>query len=409
MIDFLIVVLAATFPWSTAVATGLLVAILPMLCVTHGYREIIEQLRRPACALPLALVVIAIAGVAWAEGVPWSQRVHAIEKVAKLLWFAPLFLHFQKTRRARLIFATYVGSNLVLLAVSFVMFADPSLWGAVTGKEVGVPVKNYIDQSQGFSFIALVCVAFAAECITGARMREAIAWGATSAAFIGNLVVVNVARTAFFYVPAMLLVIGTRYARGWQLVLAVSGSCILAAGLWATSPNLQMKMSRLLREFDAFQTNNVMVGDYTAGGAERLEMWRKSIGFMRSAPIIGHGTGSTRTLFAAAAEGKTGLRGEVVENPHNQTLATGVQWGGVGCVLLYAMWCAHFYMFHRSVGPPRFRLLALIGCLAVVQNVTSSVFNSHLFDFYEGWLYVLSVTLVGGQMRRMRSEGSDDR
>jgi hypothetical protein len=31
-----------------------------------------------------------------------------------------------------------------------------------------------------------------------------------------------------------------------------------------------------------------------------------------------------------------------------------------------------------------------------VQNVLSSVFNSHLFDFSEGWLYVLGVGIAGG-------------
>jgi len=41
-------------------------------------------------------------------------------------------------------------------------------------------------------------------------------------------------------------------------------------------------------------------------------------------------------------------------------------------------------------------LVAWIGLLVVVQNVCTSLFNSHLFDFHEGWMYVLGVGTAGG-------------
>jgi hypothetical protein len=41
-------------------------------------------------------------------------------------------------------------------------------------------------------------------------------------------------------------------------------------------------------------------------------------------------------------------------------------------------------------------LIAELGLLLVVQNITGSLFNSHLFDFTEGWLYVLGVGVAGG-------------
>ena len=36
----------------------------------------------------------------------------------------------------------------------------------------------------------------------------------------------------------------------------------------------------------------------------------------------------------------------------------------------------------------------------MTYNVVSSLFNSHLFDFGEGWLYVFGVGLTGGMMLR---------
>jgi O-antigen ligase len=80
-----------------------------------------------------------------------------------------------------------------------------------------------------------------------------------------------------------------------------------------------------------------------------------------------------------------------------------VQWGTIGVVLLYAMWLVHLLLF-RGEG-----LVAWIGLLVVVQNIFTSLFNSHLFDFHEGWMYVLGVGIAGGmtlaaKQRRVSAE-----
>jgi hypothetical protein len=40
----------------------------------------------------------------------------------------------------------------------------------------------------------------------------------------------------------------------------------------------------------------------------------------------------------------------------------------------------------------------------VVQNFATSLFNSHLFDFNEGWIYVLGVGIAGGMVSAMKTE-----
>ncbi len=61
-------------------------------------------------------------------------------------------------------------------------------------------------------------------------------------------------------------------------------------------------------------------------------------------------------------------------------------------VALYALWWKHLTLF-RGDG-----LAAWIGLLVVVQNIFTSLFNSHLFDFHEGWMYVLGVGVAGGMV-----------
>ena len=87
-----------------------------------------------------------------------------------------------------------------------------------------------------------------------------------------------------------------------------------------------------------------------------------------------------------------------MRNPHNQTLSVAVQWGLLGVLLLYAMWLAHLCLFGGE------GLMAWIGLMVVVQNFFTSLFNSHIFDFNEGWMYVLGVGIAGAAaLKALRS------
>jgi hypothetical protein len=66
----------------------------------------------------------------------------------------------------------------------------------------------------------------------------------------------------------------------------------------------------------------------------------------------------------------------------------------VGTAVLLAMWVAHLALFRGST------LAAWFGLTIVTYNVVSSLFNSHLFDFSQGWLYVFGVGLAGGMVLR---------
>jgi O-antigen ligase len=163
------------------------------------------------------------------------------------------------------------------------------------------------------------------------------------------------------------------------------GFVLLAVVAWATSHQLQETVGKFFTDYryTSIQNNETGIGS-------RLIYWRKSLGFVADAPVIGHGTGSTRALFEQAAAGEKGARAMVVSDPHNQTLNVAVQWGTLGVVLLWAMWLVHLLLFRGQ------DLVSWIGLLVVVQNMLSSLINSHLFDFVEGWIYVLGVGVAAG-------------
>jgi hypothetical protein len=85
------------------------------------------------------------------------------------------------------------------------------------------------------------------------------------------------------------------------------------------------------------------------------------------------------------------------ENPHQQVFAVAIQLGLVGATLLIAMWITHLALF-RAPGP-----VAWAGAVIVLVHVVACMFNSHLFDFTEGWFYVIGVGVIGGFVRRERS------
>ena len=74
-----------------------------------------------------------------------------------------------------------------------------------------------------------------------------------------------------------------------------------------------------------------------------------------------------------------------------------IQLGLLGVIVLYAMWIAHLVLF-RGGG-----LVGWCGLLVVAQNMVSSLFNSYLFDFTQGWLYVFGVGMVGGAILNLRA------
>jgi O-antigen ligase len=303
-----------------------------------------------------------------------------------------LFYHFERSQRGLLVLAAFLVSCTALLAMSWIVLFFPDLTLKARGVGVdspGIFVKNYIDQSQEFALCA-VALAFPIATLLRAKKNVlALLLGALALGFLANMAFVIVSRTALVTIPIMLAVFALLHLR-WQTTLMILCAAVVAGLIaWAASPLLQARISSIGREYQLYKD-----GGATTSVGERLEFWRKSLRFFVEAPVAGHGTGSTEGLFEQAAVGQTGISAEVIRNPHNQTLNVAVQWGALGIVVLYAIWLSHLALFR---GPGLFNW---IGLLVVVQNIFTSLFNSHLFDFHEGWMYVIGVGVAGGVVLR---------
>ncbi|MGX9944837.1 O-antigen ligase family protein [Bradyrhizobium denitrificans] len=389
-IDLAAVALAAALPWSTSVTGILGFVIFFLILPTIRLEPLLSALKRPASILPLALLLLAAIGTLWAD-VPWQARLLGIKPVVKLLAIPFLLYHFQRSRRGEWVFIAFLVSCALLMGLSWIVLFAPELKVTAT-VSAGVPVKNYIDQSQEFA----LCMVALAPCVTALYAQQRyVAAGACAALMLGffaNMAFVASARTSLIYVPALLVVFALKYLDWRQSALLLASIIVTAVVVWFTSPYLRSRVADVSTEYEYYKEN------VPRSTGQRLEYWQKSLRFFQDAPIFGHGTGSTKALFERDAVGKTGLVAEVTKNPHNQTLNVAVQWGIVGVIVLYGIWISHLFLF-RGDGFANW-----IGLLVVVQNLLSSLFNSHLFDFHEGWMYVLGVGVAGGMSLGARKQ-----
>lgn len=380
--DLLAFGVTASLPWSSSITSVLLVLFLLAFLSRIGLAECGPELMRPALGLPVLLALLAIAGIAWSIA-PLHESLRGLEGFSKLLYIPILAIYFRNNYKSGVI-AIIVGvlSCFILMGLSsFSVIWPDGPWAWM--KAPGVPVKDYIAQSNFFCLMAFG-LAHCAMWYWNASKPAAALWLAGAAVlFLANIAMVYTSRTALFVLPFLVLLFALQHMRRGGLLIA--GALVLVVGLavWFDVGLLLFKAKDWLAEVRQYQEMAIP----TSSG-QRLEMWKASVDAIAAAPVFGHGTGSVRTIFERAGLMHSGV--ELASNSHNQILHVGVQFGAVGILVLLAMWFSHARVF---LGPG---LVRQVGLTIVAQNFLSSLVNSHLSDFAPGWTYVIGVgTLMG--------------
>jgi O-antigen ligase len=388
-VDLYPVLIAASLPWSTTAVIAFLAIWFIVLVPTIEPARFASSLREPASLWPIIFVGLAVVGMLWADNA-WSGRLLGVGPVGKLLVIPFLIYHFSRSTRAYWVFTAFLISCTLLLFYSWLIYAVPA-WqfaGAHGFDTAGVPVKSAIDQNQEFALCAFGLASLAVAAFRQQRRMLAAALGVLAAAFLGNILFVALSRTSLIYIAPLAVIFAFRHFDRRSTLYVLAALAVAGTLVWAGSPYLRGRIEHVATEYREYQETN-----RPTSTGQRLAYWTQSLGWIRQAPIIGHGTGSAMQLFDAAAVGKQGAWAEKIGNPHNQTLFVAIQWGLLGCIVLYAMWYFHFRLFRAGGFVP------WIGLMVVVQNVISSLLNSHLFDFSEGWIYVFGVGVAGGLLR----------
>jgi O-antigen ligase len=393
--DGLAAAVAASLPWSTS-ATGILLAIwFVTLVPTLDAARLRREVATAAGGAPLILVALAALGMLWANG-GMSLRLDGLGGFLKLLFIPFLLAQFRASPRGWWVIFGFFGASLALLVLSWGLALIPGLpW---RGKMVGVPVKDYIAQSGIFALCAFALLDCAVQAWRRRQPPLALTFAFGAASFVANIAFVETGRTTLVTIAALVPIFGFRQF-GWR-GMAVAGivGCVLAGAVGLSSPYLRERVTRVVEEVDLYRTQH----QETSSG-QRLEYWRHSIEAIARAPILGNGTGSIPEQLASTVSRETGVASFGTVNPHNEILVVAIQLGLIGTIALLVMWIAHLLLF-RGDG-----LISWIGLVAVVQNIVGSLFNSHLGDFTQGWLYVFAVGALGGMALRQAAPRPADR
>ncbi len=388
--DGLAVAVAVSLPWSTSATGILLVLLLLALIPTLNWVEVRRELATPAGGLPVLLVALGVLGMTWAD-VSLAERWGGVGSFFKLLVIPLLLVQFHRSERGWWVFAAYVISCTVLLVASTVVQFVPG-FSFIPMKLDFVLVKNAATQSGEFVTCIFGLQFMMSECVERRRWWWLAGLVAVMLGMLANMFYVATGRTALVVIPVLLVLFAAKKLSGKGMTVLFA--CVIVVGVagWLSSPYLRDRTIQLWTDYQQYKEHHAV----TSSG-ERVEFYKKSLAFIRQAPVIGHGTGSMGVLFGQAAIGKIGSAASPSNNPHNQTFAVAIQLGLVGAFVLWAMWIAHLLLFRGS------GMVEWIGLVIVVQNIVGSLFNSHLFDFGQGWVYVLGVGVAGGMALKKRA------
>jgi O-antigen ligase len=384
--DFLAAGVAVALPWSTSVVAVLIVAWLLVLIPTIRRAELNETLSLPVAYLPVALFALAVLGVLWSD-VSWAGRLRSLSPYLKLLAVPLLIVQFRRSANGRWVLIGFLASCVALLIASTLTALFPSELSRFA-KSPGIAVKDRISQSTMFLIAAFGFIYISLDSFRKSDRRWFVVAALLAAAFLLNIMFVSTSRTIILSIPivGLVLLFCMFLQYRWHALLgSIAAVAVVSALIWQTSSETRRRVLKIGQEIDAYSAS-----DARTSAGERIEFWKKSARFVAEAPLIGHGTGSTRSLFEKSASQQDGASGLVTANPHNQILAVAVQLGAVGVLALLAMWVAHASLFRVS------GLAGAVVAIVLSQHLIGSLFNSHLFDFTHGWLYVIGTGVAAG-------------
>ena len=299
--DWLAVGVAVALPWSTSAASIFIALWLVVALATMDPAALKRELITPAGGLPVLLWCFGAVGMLWAD-VSWHDRLGGLDGFDRLLMIPLLLAQFRRSENGALVLYGYLASATGLLLTSFAFALIPAL--GAHGKYYGVPVKDYILQSDEFLICGFALLGAAGEFGTRHKWRDALMLFVIAVLFLVNLAFVFASRTALLVVPFLIAALGWRLSGVRGVVAACLIAAVLAPVLWFSSPHL--------RDFtldSVADMRSYLKSDAVTSSGLHLEFLRKSIGIIEDAPLIGHGTGSIPEQFRLAAAGEIRRRG----------------------------------------------------------------------------------------------------
>jgi hypothetical protein len=389
--------IAAALPWSTSVTSAFIAIWFVAYIPQFNRKALFDEIFSWSGGLPLLLCGFAALGVFWSEA-SWPDTVAGLRQFQKILFIPLTIAYFRHSDYGISVIIAFATSCTVLLLVALTVTIWPEIqwWQS---RYPGVPVKTYISQSAVFGICGF-CFLFVAwdQWKKQARFFALMAF-LLALTFLADILFVITSRTELVVIAVLIVLLFVRLF-GWRgFAAGIIVLTLLAFVAWNASSYLRGRVLESKSDIESYFSEAQISKDETilseiSSTAYRIEFLRRSYEFIALAPVFGHGTGSIKPLFQKSGAGKTGVSAAVTDKPHSQIASIAIQLGTAGAILLVAMWVVHALVFF-SPG-----IISSFGLVLVTHTVIGSLFNDHLFDFTEGWLYVCGVGVLRGTCLR---------
>src|SRR5262249_7261805 len=157
---------------------------------------------------------------------------------------------FQRSSRGMQVFIAFLASCTLLMMLSWIVLFVPALKISATAS-AGVPVKNYIDQSQEFTLCAFGLALPALMLWQQRRPMASAACVALIAAFIANMMYVASARTELLCMLVLLALFAALHLSSRATLALFAAAAIAGMLAWITSPYLHRRIADIAAEYQA--------------------------------------------------------------------------------------------------------------------------------------------------------------
>lgn len=383
-----LILLAFTIPISTA-ATYMVLGVFLLFWILDNFKNPLKELiiiikSNPVAMAGCTFFLIHLAGLFYTHA-NQEKILESIQNGGKFLFIAMAMIYLKEEKNARAVLTSFISAMGMILVLSYLIRINmvPDF----------IPVKGnprdcyvFHDHIKHNTFMAVTAFVAAVLTRSAKTLKARILWsGFSFLALINVLFMVN-GRTGHLIIIILLVY----YFLSWSSRKSIAASAIICLFmglvLWIYPSNPLLKRAHIaVDQIKAWNYGEPASKSSSSG--LRLEFYTNSLKLIKKSPLIGTGTGSFQASYSELIKGTRFNRSD---NPHNEFLMAGVQFGLVGILALLCFFIIQWW-YAASLQKNEKRLLARGLVLTII---TACMVASPLQDSAESWFFALmSATL----------------
>ncbi|WP_246293757.1 O-antigen ligase family protein [Desulfobacter latus] len=387
-----LILLAFTIPVSTAM-TYIVLGIFLLFWILDNFKNPLKELTVIIKSNPVAMAgctffLIHLAGLIYTHA-DQEKILESTQNGGKFLFIAMAMIYLKEEKNVRAVLISFISAMGLVLILSYLIRMS-MVPGFIPVK--GTPLNCYVfhDHIKHNTFMAFTVFVTAVLAGSSKTLKAQVLWtGVSFLSLINVLFMVN-GRTGHLIVLILLVY----YFFSWssrKSIVVLSIICIcMGLLLWIYPSNSLLTRARIaVNEIKAWKYGEPASNISSSG--LRLEFYTNSLKLIKKSPFIGTGTGSFKSSYSELIK-DTGFNRS--DNPHNEFLMAGVQFGLVGILVLLSFFITQWW-YAASLQKNKKILLARGFTLTIMA---ACMVASPLQDSAEGWFFALmSATLFAPQ------------